>query len=164
MTDAPPLVGIIMGSQSDWGIMRHAVETLEKLGIANEAKIMSAHRTPDKVVAYAEGAKANGLKVIIAGAGMAAALPGSIAALTPLPILGVPMEGRVMGGLDAILSMVQMPAGIPVGTLAVGRSGAVNAAILAASILALNDDVIAANLDKFRTDQTNAVNETPRDD
>ena len=164
MTDAQPLVGIIMGSQTDWGIMRHAVETLEKLGIESEAKIMSAHRTPDKVSKYASGAKAQGLKVIIAGAGMAAALPGSVAALTPLPVLGVPMEGRVMGGLDAILSMVQMPAGIPVGTLAVGRSGAVNAAILAASILSLHDDAIAANLDKFRADQTKAVIETPKDD
>lgn len=164
MTDAQPLVGIIMGSQSDWSIMRHAVETLEKLGVSNEAKIISAHRTPDKLTDYASNAKDRGLKVIIAGAGMAAALPGATAALTPLPVLGVPMEGRVMGGLDAILSMVQMPAGIPVGALAVGRSGAVNAAILAASILALGDDVIAQNLDDFRAEQTNAVNETPKDD
>jgi len=164
MTDAQPLVGIIMGSQSDWGIMRHAVETLEKLGVSSEAKIISAHRSPHKLTDYASNAKDRGLKVIIAGAGMAAALPGATAALTPLPVLGVPMEGRVMGGLDAILSMVQMPAGIPVGALAVGRSGAVNAAILAASILALGDDVIAQNLDDFRAEQTNAVNETPKDD
>jgi len=127
-------------------------------------KILSAHRTPDRLGAYVSVAKANGLQVIIAGAGMAAALPGAVAALTPLPVLGVPMEGKVMGGLDAILSMVQMPAGIPVGTLAVGRSGAVNAALLAAAILALGDDPIADALDKFRADQTAAVVETPKDD
>jgi len=158
---AKPLVGIIMGSQSDWPIMKHAAETLDKLGIANEAKVLSAHRTPDKLAKYATSAKARGLKVLIAGAGMAAALPGATAALTPLPVLGVPMESRVMGGLDAILSMVQMPAGIPVGTLAVGRAGAVNAALLAASILALSDTKIAKALDTYRAEQTALVEETP---
>jgi 5-(carboxyamino)imidazole ribonucleotide mutase len=164
LAEAPPQVGIIMGSQSDWPIMAHARDTLDKLGIANETKIISAHRTPDRLSEYVSAAKANGLQVIIAGAGMSAALPGAVAALTPLPVLGVPMEGKVMGGLDAILSMVQMPAGIPVGTLAVGRSGAVNAGLLAASILALGDDGVAAALDKFRADQTAAVVETPKDD
>ena len=164
MAEAKPVVGIIMGSQSDWSTMRHASDTLDRLGIACEVKILSAHRTPDRLGAYVSAAKANGLQVIIAGAGMAAALPGAVAALTPLPVLGVPMEGKVMGGLDALLSMVQMPAGIPVGTLAVGRSGAVNAALLAAAILALGDDPIADALDKFRADQTAAVVETPKDD
>ena len=164
MPEAKPVVGIIMGSQSDWSTMLHASDTLDRLGIACEVKILSAHRTPDRLGAYVSAAKANGLQVIIAGAGMAAALPGAVAALTPLPVLGVPMEGKVMGGLDAILSMVQMPAGIPVGTLAVGRSGAVNAALLAAAILALGDDPIADALDKFRADQTAAVVETPKDD
>lgn len=163
MTENSPLVGIIMGSQSDWPTMKHSAETLDKLGIANEARVISAHRTPDRLTEYARDAKANGLKVIIAGAGMAAALPGAAAALTPLPVLGVPMDGKVMGGLDAILAMSQMPAGIPVGTLAVGRSGAVNAAILAASILAISDETIAATLDDFRAAQTAAVVEEPQD-
>jgi len=164
LAEAKPKVGIIMGSQSDWSIMAHARDTLDKLGIANEVKIISAHRTPDRLSEYVSAAKGNGLQVIIAGAGMSAALPGAAAAMTALPVLGVPMEGKVMGGLDAILSMVQMPAGIPVGTLAVGRSGAVNAGLLAASILALGDDDVAAALDKFRADQTAAVVETPKDD
>ena len=159
-----PAIGIIMGSQSDWETMRNTTETLDALGISHEVEIISAHRTPDRLHEYATTARQRGLKVIIAGAGMAAALPGVAAALTPLPVLGVPMEGKVMGGLDAILSMVQMPAGIPVGTLAVGRSGAVNAALLAAAILALGDDPIADALDKFRADQTAAVVETPKDD
>ncbi len=162
MADATPLVGIIMGSQSDWPIMKHAADTLDSLGIPNEARVISAHRTPDRLTEYAKGAKDAGLKVMICGAGMAAALPGATAAITPLPVLGVPMEGKVMGGLDAVLAMSQMPAGIPVGTLAVGRSGAVNAAILAASILAIGDDQIAANLDQFRADQTAAIVEDPR--
>lgn len=164
MAETIPQVGIIMGSQSDWPIMAHARDTLNTLGIANEARIISAHRTPDRLTEYVLAAKASGLKVLIAGAGMSAALPGAAAALTALPVLGVPMEGKVMGGLDAILSMVQMPAGIPVGTLAVGRSGAVNAALLAASILALGDDDVAAALDKFRANQTAAVVETPKED
>lgn len=161
MTDSSPLVGIIMGSQSDWETMRNASDTLDKLGIPNEVKIASAHRTPDRLAEYATSARDRGLKVIIAAAGMAAALPGATAAMTPLPVLGVPMDGKVMGGLDAILAMVQMPAGIPVGTLAVGRSGAVNAALLSAAILALSDDTIRDSLDKFRADQTANVPESP---
>ena len=163
MADKEPLVGIIMGSQSDWPTMKNAADTLDKLGIAHEMRVISAHRTPHRLTEYATEARVNGLKVLIAGAGMAAALPGAAAALTPLPVLGVPMEGKVMGGLDALLAMSQMPAGIPVGTLAVGRSGAVNAAILAASILALEDQGIAARLDQFRADQTAAIVEQPRD-
>ena len=158
---ALPLVSIIMGSKSDHDIMRHAAETLKKLRIPPHVSIHSAHRTPDRLAAHVRDMEGNGVKVVIAGAGMAAALPGAIAALTPLPVLGVPMEGRVMGGLDAILSMVQMPAGIPVGTLAVGRAGAINSALLAAAILALSDDKITAALAKFRADQTKAVPETP---
>jgi 5-(carboxyamino)imidazole ribonucleotide mutase len=161
MAETKPLVGIVMGSQSDWPTMKNAADTLTKLGIANEAKVLSAHRTPEHLAKYVGSAKPRGIKVLIAGAGMAAALPGAIAALTPLPVLGVPMKGEVMGGLDAILSMVQMPAGIPVGTLAVGRSGAVNAALLAASILALADPKIEQALDKFRADQTAAVKQDP---
>ena len=163
MADNRSLVGIIMCSQSDWQTMKNAADTLDKLGIANEARVISAHRTPHRLTEYATDARVNGLKVLIAGAGMAAALPGAAAALTPLPVLGVPMEGKVMGGLDAVLAMSQMPAGIPVGTLAVGRSGAVNAAILAASILALGDQEIAARLDQFRADQTAAIVEQPQD-
>ena len=162
MSDLKPLVGIIMGSQSDWTIMKHSKETLDTLEITNETLVVSAHRTPHRLTEYATSAKENGLKVIIAGAGMAAALPGATAAITPIPVLGVPMEGKVMGGLDSILSMVQMPAGIPVGTLAVGRSGAINAAIMAASILALFDPTISHNLDKFRANQTASVIETPQ--
>jgi len=162
MSDKRPLVGIIMGSQSDWATMRHSKETLDKLMITNETLVVSAHRTPNRLTEYATEAKKNGLKVIIAGAGMAAALPGATAAITPIPVLGVPMEGKVMGGLDSILSMVQMPAGIPVGTLAVGRSGAINAAIMAASILALSDPTISSNLEKFRANQTASVIETPQ--
>ena len=156
-----PLVGIIMGSQSDWPILGHAAETLESLGIPHESRIMSAHRTPERLTEYAAGARDRGLKVIIAGAGMAAALPGSAAALTPLPVLGVPMETKVMGGLDSLLSMVQMPRGIPVGTLAIGKAGAVNAALLAAAILALGDDKIAAALDEWRRRQSAEVPEIP---
>ena len=163
MADKEPLVGIIMGSQSDWPTMKNAADTLDKLEINHEMRVISAHRTPHRLTEYATEARVNGLKVLIAGAGMAAALPGATAALTPLPVLGVPMEGKVMGGLDALLAMSQMPAGIPVGTLAVGRSGAVNAAILAASILALEDQEIAARLDQFRADQTAAIVEQPRD-
>ncbi len=163
MASLSPVVGVIMGSQSDWSTMRYTTETLEKLGIVHEAKIISAHRTPDRLTKYVENARDNGLKVIIAGAGMAAALPGAVAALTPLPVLGVPMDGKVMGGLDALLAMAQMPGGIPVGTLAVGKAGAVNSAVLAASILALSNDEIAKSLDDFRSAQTAAVPEEPQD-
>ena len=163
MNDAVPAVGIIMGSQSDWDIMRHAATTLADLGVACETRIMSAHRTPERLDEYARGARERGLKVIIAGAGMAAALPGAAAALTPLPVLGVPMEGKLMGGLDALLAMVQMPGGIPVGTLGIGKAGSVNAALLAAASLALSDPALASRLDAFRTERSEAVPETPVD-
>jgi 5-(carboxyamino)imidazole ribonucleotide mutase len=156
-------VGVIMGSQSDWSTMKHTTITLEMLGIPYEANIMSAHRTPERLSEYAKIARDRGLKVLIAGAGMAAALPGAIAALTPLPVLGVPMDGKIMGGLDALLAMSQMPGGIPVGTLAVGKAGAINAAVLAASIIALSDKTISNALDKFRIDQTANVNVHPID-
>ena len=156
-----PLVGIIMGSQSDWPVLGHAAETLEALGVPHEARILSAHRTPERLNEYAAGARDRGLKVIIAGAGMAAALPGAAAALTALPVLGVPMETKVMGGLDSLLSMVQMPRGIPVGTLAIGKAGAVNAALLAAAILALGDDTIAAALDEWRRKQSAEIPDIP---
>jgi 5-(carboxyamino)imidazole ribonucleotide mutase len=156
-------VGIIMGSQSDWETMRHAAETLEKLGIASERRIVSAHRTPKRLYDYATGARARGLKVIIAGAGGAAHLPGMAAALTPLPVFGVPVESRTLKGLDSLLSIAQMPAGIPVGTLAIGRAGAVNAALLAASVLALKDKKIARALDRFRAKQTNGIGKVPVD-
>jgi 5-(carboxyamino)imidazole ribonucleotide mutase len=159
MDNAPPAVGIIMGSRSDLETMRHAAETLDALGVASETRIISAHRTPHRLVEYAEAARDRGLKVIIAGAGMAAALPGATAALTPLPVLGVPMETRVMGGIDSLLSMVQMPGGIPVGTLAIGRAGAVNAALFAAAILALSDPQVAAALDAWRAKQSAASTE-----
>ncbi|MCH7686203.1 MAG: 5-(carboxyamino)imidazole ribonucleotide mutase, partial [Planctomycetes bacterium] len=143
-------VGVIMGSQSDWETMRHTVETLEKLGIIHEARIISAHRTPARLNDYVETARERGLKVIIAGAGGAAALPGAVAALTPLPVLGVPMLGWALQGMDAMISMVQMPSGFPVGTLAIGKPGAINAALLAASIVALSDPGAAAALDRYR--------------
>lgn len=154
---AAPVVGIIMGSQSDWDTMRHAADTLKKLRIPHETGVHSAHRTPERVTRYAAEAEARGLKVIIAGAGMAAALPGAIAALTPLPVFGVPIAGGSLNGLDALLSMVQMPGGIPVGTLALGKAGAVNAAVLSASVLALSDPDVAAALDRWRAQQTEAV-------
>ncbi len=163
MAGFDPIVGIIMGSQSDWATMKHTTLTLEKLGIAYEAKIISAHRTPDRLTKYTESARDRGLQVLIAGAGMAAALPGAAAALTPLPVLGVPIDGKVMDGLDALLAMAQMPGGIPVGTLAVGKAGAVNAAVLAASIIALSNEEVAVSLDKFRADQTAGVAEEPVD-
>jgi 5-(carboxyamino)imidazole ribonucleotide mutase len=155
-----PVVGIVMGSASDWETMRHTAETLEKLGIPYERRVASAHRTPDRVIAYARGARDRGLKVIIAAAGLAAGLPGMVAALTPLPVLGVPLPGGLMG-FDSLLSMVQMPGGIPVGTLAIGRPGAVNAAMLAAAIVALVDPKVAAALDAYRKAQTDAVPEDP---
>src|SRR5258708_38970597 len=146
MASAPPLVGIIMGSRSDWETMRHAAETLDRLGIARETRIVSAHRTPHRLVAYAGAARGRGLKIIIAGAGGAAHLPGMGAALAPLPVLGVPVESQALKGLDSLLSIVQMPGGVPVGTLAIGKPGAVNAALLAAAILALGDNAVAAAL------------------
>ena len=164
MTHSLPLVGLIMGSQSDWATLRHAAETLEALGIAHETKIVSAHRTPKRMVAYAESARERGLKVIVAGAGGAAHLPGMVASLTPLPVFGVPIESKALKGLDSLLSIVQMPGGVPVGTLAIGKAGAINAALLAASVLALSDERIAAALEAWRGSQTGAVAETPSDD
>jgi 5-(carboxyamino)imidazole ribonucleotide mutase len=158
-----PLVGIIMGSQSDWETMRHAAETLAALSIPHETKIVSAHRTPRRLYEYATSARTQGLKAIIAGAGGAAHLPGMTASLTPLPVFGVPVESRTLKGLDSLLSIAQMPAGIPVGTLAIGRAGAVNAALLAASVLALQDQKIAAALDRWRERQTNGVGLAPVD-
>jgi 5-(carboxyamino)imidazole ribonucleotide mutase len=161
MSSPSPLVAVIMGSRSDWPIMQHAAETLEKLEIPHESMVMSAHRTPDRATRFAAQARGRGLKVIIAGAGGAAHLAGVIAALTPLPVLGVPMESQALKGMDSLLSTVQMPAGIPVGTLAIGRAGAVNAALLAAAMLALSDETIAAALDHWRANQTAGVPETP---
>ncbi len=161
VTPEPARVGVIMGSQSDWETMRHAAETLTKLAIAHETWIVSAHRTPDRLAAFAKGAKDRGLHVIIAGAGGAAHLPGMCAAWTALPVLGVPVESHALKGMDSLLSIVQMPAGIPVATLAIGRAGAVNAALLAASILALNDSGLSARLDAYRAAQSLAVAEHP---
>jgi len=163
MTTSRAQVGVIMGSQSDWETMRHAAETLTALGIRFESRIVSAHRTPDRLVAYAKGAKGRGLQVIIAGAGGAAHLPGMAAAMTPLPVLGVPVESHALKGMDSLLSIVQMPGGIPVGTLAIGKAGAINAALLAGSILALQDAAIADALDHWRQRQTEAVADEPRD-
>ena len=155
------LVGIIMGSRSDWETMRHAAECLDQLGVAFETKVVSAHRTPARLYDYATGAKARGLKLIIAGAGGAAHLPGMAAAMTSLPVLGVPVESKALNGVDSLLSIVQMPAGVPVGTLAIGKAGAVNAALLAASILALQDEGLASRLDAWREAQTASVGESP---
>jgi len=151
-----------MGSQSDWETMRHAAETLEELGVPHETRIVSAHRTPKRLYAYAEAARARGLKAIIAGAGGAAHLPGMTAALTPLPVLGVPIESKALKGIDSLLSIVQMPAGIPVGTLAIGKAGAVNAALLAAAVVALESPRVASALDAYRARQTAAVEERPK--
>ena len=156
-----PLVGIIMGSSSDWETMRHAAETLEKLGVEHEVKVVSAHRTPKRLYDYAHSAKDRGLKVIIAGAGGAAHLPGMAASMTSLPVLGVPVESQALKGMDSLLSIVQMPAGVPVGTLAIGRAGAVNAGLLAASILATNDDELSGRVERYREEQTQAVAEQP---
>ena len=164
MSSVTPLVGVIMGSQSDWPTMRHATETLAVLDIAFEARIVSAHRTPARMADYATAARERGLAVIIAGAGGAAHLPGMVAAQTSLPVLGVPMESHALKGQDSLLSIVQMPAGVPVGTLAIGRAGAVNAALLAASILAGQDDNVRAALDAWRARHTAAVGERPVDD
>ena len=157
-------VAIIMGSQSDWATMRHAAEALDELGVSYDARIVSAHRTPQRLYDFATGAKAAGFKVIVAGAGGAAHLPGMAAALTPLPVFGVPVESKALSGQDSLLSIVQMPAGIPVGTLAIGRAGAVNAALLAAAVLALHDDQLASRLDAYRAAQTDKVAERPSDD
>ena len=159
MTD--PVVGIIMGSNSDWETMRHAADTLDQLGVAYEKKVVSAHRTPQRLYDYANSAKDRGLKVVIAGAGGAAHLPGMTASMTSLPVLGVPVESQALKGMDSLLSIVQMPAGIPVGTLAIGRAGAVNAALLAAAMLANNDDSLAGRLDAWREKQTGSVAEAP---
>ncbi|PWK59233.1 5-(carboxyamino)imidazole ribonucleotide mutase [Aminobacter sp. AP02] len=157
-------VAIIMGSQSDWATMRHAGELLEVLGITYEARIVSAHRTPERLYEFAKGAKASGFRVIIAGAGGAAHLPGMTAAMTPLPVFGVPVESKALSGQDSLLSIVQMPAGIPVGTLAIGKAGAANAALLAAAVLALSDEALATRLDEWRAAQTARVAEQPTDD
>ncbi len=163
MTERPP-VAIIMGSQSDWETMKNAADTLEALEITYDARIISAHRTPDRLVSFAKGARDEGFKVIIAGAGGAAHLPGMAASMTPLPVFGVPVQSRALSGQDSLLSIVQMPAGIPVGTLAIGKAGAVNAALLAAAVLALGDEEIADRLDEWRARQSAGVAEYPMDD
>ncbi|MFB0922229.1 MAG: 5-(carboxyamino)imidazole ribonucleotide mutase [Alphaproteobacteria bacterium] len=160
MTDAAK-VGIIMGSQSDWETMHHAADTLETLGVAHDVKIVSAHRTPERMRDYAQSARERGLQVIIAGAGGAAHLPGMTAAMTSLPVFGVPIESKALSGMDSLLSIAQMPAGIPVGTLAIGRAGAVNAALLAAAVIALHNPAVAEALDAWRAAQTNAVADAP---
>lgn len=157
-------VAIIMGSQSDWATMRHATDILRELGIGHEARIVSAHRTPDRLYQFAKSARDNGFKIIIAGAGGAAHLPGMAASLTPLPVFGVPVESKALSGVDSLHSIVQMPGGIPVGTLAIGKAGAINAALLAAAVLALNDPALADRLDAYRARQTAAIAERPRDD
>lgn len=164
VSSVAPLVGIIMGSQSDWATMRHAATVLSELGVAHEARIVSAHRTPDRLYEYAKFAKERGLKVIIAGAGGAAHLPGMAAAMTPLPVLGVPVESKALNGQDSLYSIVQMPAGIPVGTLAIGQAGATNAGLLAVAILALSDADLANRLESRRAAQTASVAERPIDE
>ena len=164
MTDNNASVGIIMGSQSDWPTMRHATNVLDQLGIAHEARIVSAHRTPDRLYDYAKTAKDRGLKVIIAGAGGAAHLPGMTASMTPLPVLGVPISSRALSGIDSLYSIVQMPAGIPVGTLAIGDAGAVNAGLLAGQILALNDARIAQAIADYRASKTASIPQEPKDE
>jgi 5-(carboxyamino)imidazole ribonucleotide mutase len=156
-------VAIIMGSQSDWDTMRHAAQTLTALGVPHEQQIVSAHRTPERLYAFAKGAKAAGYRIIIAGAGGAAHLPGMTAALTELPVFGVPIESKALAGVDSLYSIVQMPAGIPVGTLAIGKPGAINAALLAASVLALDDDALAERLSAWRKRQTEAVAARPEE-
>jgi len=156
-------IAIIMGSQSDWDTMRHAAETLKELGVTCDKRIVSAHRTPDRLVAFAKGAKAEGYKVIIAGAGGAAHLPGMTASMTELPVFGVPVESKALAGVDSLYSIVQMPAGVPVGTLAIGKPGAINAALLAASVLALNDPALAKRLAVWRKKRADAVAERPEE-
>ncbi|MPZ10596.1 MAG: 5-(carboxyamino)imidazole ribonucleotide mutase [Kiloniellaceae bacterium] len=164
MADEAPQVGIIMGSQSDWPTMRHTADVLDTLGVAYEVRIVSAHRTPKRLYDYAAGARARGLKVIVAGAGGAAHLPGMTASMTPLPVFGVPIESKALKGQDSLLSIVQMPAGVPVGTLAIGKAGAINAGLLAAAVLALTEPAIAGALDDWRARQTAAVGERPESD
>jgi 5-(carboxyamino)imidazole ribonucleotide mutase len=159
----PPVVGVIMGSQSDWETLQHAAHALDRLGVSYETRIVSAHRTPERLYAYARGAQSRGLRVIIAGAGGAAHLPGMAAALTAVPVLGVPVESRALHGLDSLLSIVQMPAGVPVATFAIGQAGAVNAALFAAAILALDNPGVATALASWRQAQTDAVAEHPAD-
>jgi len=161
--DPHPVIGIIMGSQSDWEIMKVSHDILHDLQIPHEVKIVSAHRTPKRMVEYAEAAKGRGLKVIIAGAGGAAHLPGMVASLTPLPVLGVPVKSKALKGMDSLLSIVQMPGGVPVGTLAIGEAGAKNAALLAAAILGTADDAIMRRVEQFRKNQTDQIPETPKD-
>ncbi|MBP1847041.1 5-(carboxyamino)imidazole ribonucleotide mutase [Rhizobium petrolearium] len=163
LAERPP-VAIIMGSQSDWETMKNAADTLEALDIGYEARIISAHRTPERMMEFAKTARAEGFQVIIAGAGGAAHLPGMTAAMTPLPVFGVPVQSKALSGQDSLLSIVQMPAGIPVGTLAIGKAGAINAALLAAAVLALNDDEVADRLDEWRARQTAAVADYPIDE
>jgi 5-(carboxyamino)imidazole ribonucleotide mutase len=161
MPEEAPLVGIIMGSRSDWETMSHAADMLTRLGVAHETRVVSAHRTPQRLYEYASGAAGRGLKVIVAGAGGAAHLPGMAASMTRLPVLGVPVESKALSGLDSLLSIVQMPGGVPVGTLAIGKAGAINAALLAAAILAIGDEALAARLEAWRREQTDGVNESP---
>ncbi len=163
LTPATPPIALIMGSQSDWATMRHAAETLDALGVAHDDRIVSAHRTPRRLYEFATGARAAGYKVIIAGAGGAAHLPGMTAALTPLPVFGVPVESKALSGKDSLLSIVQMPAGIPVGTLAIGRAGAINAALLAVAVLALSEPDLADRLEAWRAAQSAAVADAPSD-
>lgn len=162
--DAKPLVGIIMGSQSDWKTMKHAADILDALGVSYEKRIVSAHRTPDRLYDYAKTARDRGLKTIIAGAGGAAHLPGMVAALTPLPVFGVPVQSSMLSGKDSLLSIVQMPGGIPVGTLAIGKAGATNAGLMAASVLALMDEGLRERLDDWRQKQTDSIADIPVDD
>lgn len=162
MSRTPP-IAIIMGSQSDWKIMKYAADMLDTLGVDYEARIISAHRTPDRLVEFAKNARFEGFKLVIAGAGGAAHLPGMIAAMTSLPVLGVPIMSRALQGLDSLLSIVQMPAGVPVGTLAIGKSGSINAALLAIAILALNDENITERLEDWRIQQTTSISEYPKD-
>ena len=164
MAKKPAAVAILMGSQSDWPTMKHAADTLAELDVAHEARIVSAHRTPQRLYDFARGAKSEGFKVIIAGAGGAAHLPGMTASMTPLPVFGVPIESKALSGQDSLLSIVQMPAGTPVGTLAIGKPGAINAALLAASVLALSDSALAARLEAWRARQTASVADHPKDD
>ena len=161
MREDGPLVGIIMGSRSDWETMRHAAETLDELGVPHETKVVSAHRTPKRLYEYAQSARERGLKIVIAGAGGAAHLPGMTASMTSLPVLGVPIESQALKGMDSLLSIVQMPAGVPVGTLAIGKAGAINAALLAAAMLGTVDEALAARLDSWRDKQTDSVAEAP---
>lgn len=161
MGEDGPLVGIIMGSRSDWETMRHAAETLDQLGVSHETKIVSAHRTPKRLYDYAHSAKDRGLRIVIAGAGGAAHLPGMTASMTALPVLGVPIETQALKGMDSLLSIVQMPAGVPVGTLAIGKAGAINAALLAAAMLATQDGALAQRLESWREKQTGSVAEAP---